>query len=133
MALFHGIVINFGIGTTMFGYSGLFQSRTHGYKANSEEVKDGGQNTVGKGYFDYHEEAAFTYIPVSPTGGVNAGNLVFGTPVIGTYVTLTDNNNYGQISGLWLVEDVDTNTSNTTAVRVNVKLMRYNSNLFPQI
>jgi hypothetical protein len=133
MAIFHGIVINFGIGTTLVNFTGVFQTRTHVLKAESKEILDGGETAVGKAYFNYKEEASFTYIPVSPVGFVNAGNLSFGIPYIGQYITVNEFNNYNQIAGTWLVSDLDIQSSNTSATRVNIKLERYPYSTFPTI
>lgn len=132
MAIYHGITINFGIGTTLVNYTGAFQSRTHVLKAESKESRDGGETTVGKGFFNYKEEASFTYIPASSVY-TNTGNLSFNIPYIGQYITVADSNNYTQITGIWLVSDMDVQSSNTTATRINLKLERYPYSTFPTI
>jgi hypothetical protein len=131
----HGVSISFGIGTTIYGVNGMFQSREHHYIANSEPIMDGGDTTVSKVYWDFREEASFVYVAYQPAH--NFYDAFVQTPQIGSFVTVADfiypavstdgGYNYAidAYRGPWLVDDVAISNSNTTAVRVSVKLSRY--------
>ena len=135
MTKVHGVSVNFGIGTTIYGVNGMFQAREHHYLANNEPITDGGDTTVSKVYWNYHEEASFTYVAVQPI--VNRMDATVQVPQIGSYIQVTDFNypgdstdggyNYAinSIRGSWLVDSVEVSNSNTTAIRVTVKLSRY--------
>lgn len=136
--VFHGITINWGVRTNIQGASGLFQTREHNTKINSEVITDGGDTPVSKVYWGKNEVATFTYVAAegSYAAGNNYGGNVFQLnnadggysevywPAVGTWVYLSDVA-YPYIAGNWLVDDVTTNTSNTTATRVILKLSRY--------
>ena len=119
---YHGVGINWGTYSTVQGAVGAFQSRDHGIRADSELVKDGGDTTVSKVYWDFREEATFTY--VATQGGYNFGNAYVSYPNIASWVYVTDTV-YPAISGYWLVDDVSIIGSNTSATRVTLKLSRY--------
>jgi len=131
----HGVSISFGIGTTIWGVNGMFQSREHHYIANSEEITDGGDTTISKIYWNYREEASFVYVAYQPAH--NYYDAAVQVPQIGSFVSVSDSiypavssdggYNYAINSarGQWLVDDVSVSNSNTTAVRVSVKLSRY--------
>lgn len=125
MGLFHGQVgINWGVGSTISSVFGSFQSRDHHIKAQAEDIKDGGETTVSKVYWDSIEESTFSYVAIQ-----NGPNL-FGTapvsfPSIGMFVQVFDSVLYPVIAGFWLVDDIDINSSNTAATRVTLRLTRY--------
>lgn len=135
MATFHGTSINFGIGSTIVGINGLFQAREHHYAANSEVILDGGNSTVSKVYWDFREDASFTYVAAQPTTGF--GNALVNVPQLGSFITVVDYV-YPAVStdggyqyainayrGQWLVDDITISNSNSTAIRVTLKLSRY--------
>ena len=131
----HGLSVSFGVGSEVFGVYGLYQSRDHHYIANSETVHDGGETSVSKLYWDYREELVLTYVAYQPVN--NFPNALVTTPQIGTFVRLADPNypqdstdggvNYAinAVRGMWLVDDIACSNSNTSAVRVTLKLSRY--------
>ena len=123
MAVVHGNVgINFGIGTAVGTLSGLFQTREHHYLCESKDIKDGGETTVGKGYWNFSEEATFTFVSNTYLGVIYSNNI----PAIGYYITVYDAINYPAIEGTtWKVEDIITNSSNTTSTRITLKLTRH--------
>ena len=135
MAKVHGVSVSFGIGTTIFGVNGLFQSRENRYEANNESVMDGGETTMSRLWWDFHEEAQFTYVAFQPQR--NFRDALVQTPQIGSFVNVSDpvypadstdggyNFAIDAYRGRWLVDDVSVANSNTTAIRVTVKLSRY--------
>jgi hypothetical protein len=120
--IIHGLSVNFGIGSILIGVNGAFQSRDHGIRIESEVVKDGGETTVSKVYWDQMEEATFTYVAVNVVNNYSNAAVTF--PSVGYWCSISDYQ-YPAISGDWLVDDVQINSSNTTAARVTVKLSRY--------
>lgn len=120
---FHGFAgINWGVNSTIIGVNGLFQTRDHAVKVEKRRIRDGGNTTVSLAYFDQAEYLSFTYVAYQ--FGVNRGNATVQTPSIGQWVQVTDPT-YGYVSGFWLCEDIQTNASNTSAVKVTVMLARY--------
>lgn len=131
----HGVSISWGIGTTIIGVNGLFQSREHVYLADGEVISDAGDTPTSKVYWNYREEAIFTYVAYQPA--VNFRDAFVSTPTIGEFVSVSDfiypadstdggyNSATGTYRGLWLVDAVSVSNSNTSAVRVTVKLSRY--------
>lgn len=118
---YHGVGINWGVYSTVQNAVGSFQSRDHGFKSESEVIRDGGDTTVSKVYWDFREEASFTFVA---TNGRNVGNAYVAHPNVSDWVYVTDNV-YPAISGYWLVDDVFVAGSNTSATRVTLKLSRY--------
>lgn len=135
MAKFHGVGVNFGIDTTIVGVNGMFQTRDHTYMADSELITDTGDTPVSKCYWNYREEATFTYVAVNPSRNIGACRV--DVPQIGTFISIVDYNytydstdggyNYAinAYRGPWLVDGVSISNSNTSAVRVTVRLSRY--------
>ena len=121
MATIHGLGVNFGIGSDMQYVVGAWQSREHTMSAKSEEVTDGGETTVGKVYWNYYDSATFTYVVTSATQTQYAAVYM---PTVGQSCTITDGQ-YPNIVGKWLVDEISSNSSNTTAMRITVKLIRY--------
>ena len=122
MAVFHGVNINWGIDTDIQDATGLFQTREHGIRMNSEVITDGGETPVSKVYWGIYEEATFTYVATDFT--YRNGNAQYFLPDIGSTVYVSDTVN-NQLDGNWMVDNVSTHTSNTTATRVTLKLTRY--------
>lgn len=123
MAIFHGVGINFGVGSTVIGVNGAFQTRDHSIIAESELIKDGGETTVSKVYWDMQEHATFTYVAFQP-GYWPFGNATVSMPDIASFVTVYDTT-YAQIVGSWLVDEITVTSSNTTATKVTLHLSRY--------
>lgn len=123
MSKFHGVGINFGVNSTIIGVNGLFQSRDHSYKVSTEQIRDAGNTTVSKAYYDPVETATFTYVAAQPSYNPY-GNSHVDIPTIGEWITVIDNN-YPAIAGDWLVDSISTSGGNTTATRVTVALSRY--------
>ncbi len=134
---FHGVGVNWGVDSTIIGVNGAFQTRQHSAKVQSEPIKDGGETTVSKVYWDMMEEATFSYVASSPSryplgqAPVNGNigyiqNWLYGiaAPAIGQWINVVDPV-YTAIAGYWLVDEITTSSSNTSAVRVNLKLSRY--------
>lgn len=122
MAILNGVNVNWGVDTTVSGVNGLFQTRDHNYKVQSEEIKDGGETTLSKAYWDFMEEATFTYVAFQFSGTPGYANVDI--PYIGQFVNVIDGR-YQPINGFWLVDDIVIAGSNTSAARVTLKLTRY--------
>ena len=122
-AVFHGVGINFGIAGGIVGVNGLFQTRDHNFSADSQLIEDGSETPVSKVFWKFKEEATFIYVAAAP-GYWPYGNAPVQYPIIGEWITVLDTN-YPDIVGQWLTDDVTISNSNTTAVRVAVKLSRY--------
>ena len=121
MPNYRGVGINFGISSSLASITGAMQTRDHSYKSETEMIKNGGGDTVAKVYFDFSEEATFTYVATGASGGA----VTVTTGSIGALMTVTDST-YPAIAGTsWLVDDVSTAGSNTGAVKVTMKLSRY--------
>ena len=121
MATFHGVGVNFGISSSLAAVTGLFQTRDHAYKSSNELLMDGTGNYAEKTYYGFVQEATFDYVAAGSATGSAAVTL----PTVGNLLTVTDTQ-YAQIaSTYWLVDDVSTKVSNTTAVRVSCKLSLY--------
>lgn len=122
MSLFRGVRVNIGIDSEFIGVQGAFQLRDHRTAISSEEIKNVNDQTISKVYWDYKEEASYVYIAIA------LGNSPFQAPVtfprIGRGVTVIDHD-YPQIAGRWLVDEIETRSSNQSALRVIVKLSRY--------
>jgi hypothetical protein len=126
--IFHGIGINWGISTQIQYAVGLFQTREYNVVANSETITDAGNTSVSKLFWDFREEATFTYVAAGsnsyPGFNNNTGNIAPSYPGIAQFVNLTDSN-YPNIVGKWIVDAVSTNSSNLSCMRVTLKLSRY--------
>jgi hypothetical protein len=123
VATFHGVGISWGVDSTISSVNGAFESRDHSYSSESELIKDGGETTVSKVYWDFSEEAIFTYVAIQP-GSYPFGDAPVYAPNISDFVTIYDGR-YPRINGEWLVDAVTTRSSNTSAVRVTLKLSRF--------
>lgn len=123
MATVHGVGISWGVDSTVVGVNGAFQSRDHTYSAESELIKDGGNTTVSKVYWDAKETAIFTYVAIQP-GAYPNGDATVSIPYLAQFVTVYDGR-YPAINGNWLVDEISTQGSNTSAVRVSLTLSRY--------
>ena len=122
MAKYHGVGVNWGIGSTLNTATGQFQTRDHSYESEVEVIKTGLGDTIEKTWHDIHETATFEYVA---TGAGPGGAVAVVMPSIGDLLTITDTQ-YSQIAGsTWLVDGVDTKGSNSSAVRVTCKLSRY--------
>ena len=116
-----GVGLNFGISGSITNVTGAFQSRGHTFMKEKDTIKDGFGETVTKFYYDATEKANYTYFA---TGTSNSDAVVVVMPAIGDFVTITDTR-YGQISGSnWLVDDVNTDNTNTSAIKVTLDLWR---------
>ena len=122
MAVFHGVSVNWGVETNIEGVTGLMQTRDHTLASNAELVVDGGETPVSKVYWGIYEEATFVYVATDFT--YRSGNAKYMLPDIGSTVYVSDAIN-NQLDGNWMVDNVATHTSNTTATRVTLKLSRY--------
>lgn len=120
---FRGVGVNFGIASQMQYIQGLFQTREHSFKNTADLIKDGGETTVSKVYYDQYEEATFTYVVSSLNHNAFGTAAVF-LPYLGQSCRIIDNR-YPHIVGNWLVDEITTSSSNTSAMRVSVKLTRY--------
>jgi hypothetical protein len=135
--IIHGVQVNIGIGNVVNNVNGIFQTRDHHIIMESKDLNDGGGTTVAKAYWNYHEEATFTYVAYGFGGQVSAQDL----PTIGRYVSVNTislfalpNTNYYPVTGNnWKVDDVQVNSSNVAATRVTLKLSRHPANTFPPI
>ncbi len=121
MAKYTGVGVNFGIDSSIGGVNGLFQTREHSYTCNNEDVLDAGNTTVGKCYWDFKEIATFTYVAFQYA---NSPSINVDMPTLGGLAYVSDNQ-YTNIAGTWIVENITTESSNSTAVRVKVTLARY--------
>lgn len=123
--IYKGVGCHWGVTSstaTAFGTMKL-QTRDHTLKSESETIKDADGVTVSKVYYDPTQEATFEYVATAVSGGVAAPTL----PACGDIFTVVDSV-YTQIaSTAWLVDDVSTKSSNTSAMRVTVKCTRYPS------
>lgn len=126
--IYKGIGIHWGVGSTTYTLTnGKLQTRDHTKKSEMETVKDADGVTVQKTFYDPSEEAT---LEVVITGSAGTGNVTPVLPACGDIVTLTDTT-YLAISGsatgtnVWMVDDVSTKSSNTSAMRATFKLTRY--------
>jgi len=137
MAIHHGVGINWGVNSTIVSVNGLFQTREHNFSVKAEEITDAGDTSVSKVYWDFKEFATFTYVSFQPGYWPN-GNAPISIPSLSSWIRVYDptysiviNSSqfiYKQslsINGYWLVDDIVTAGSNTTSVRVTLKLSRY--------
>lgn len=129
----HGVSVNFGIGSEIIDVQGLFQSRDHNYKIENASIKDGGDTTISKVYFDPAEYATFVYVAIGERvldaeteaiDGISSEADVT-IPELGKWITITDNQKYPKIAGEWLVENISVASSNTSATRVTLSIARY--------
>ena len=118
----NGISVNFGVGSTIIGVNGAFQSREHSYKVENDSIRDGGDTTVSKVYYDPVETAIFTYVAVQRV--TRFADARVDIPYIGQWVQIVDDR-YFAITGWWLCEGISTSSSNTAATRVTLALSRY--------
>src|ERR1051326_6903144 len=105
----HGASVNFGINSTIIGVNGAFQTRDHAYKVENDSIRDGGETTVSKVYYDPVEVASFVYVAVQPITG--HGNARVDIPYIGQWVQVLDPS-YSPINGWWLCENISVSSSN---------------------
>lgn len=126
--IYKGVGCHWGVGSTTYTLTnGKLQTRDHGKKSEKESIKDADGVTVNVTYYDPNEEATFEVVT---TGSAGTGNVIPVIPACGDVVTFTDAV-YTAISGsatgtnVWLVDDVSTKGSNTAALRVTVKCIRY--------
>lgn len=126
--IYKGIGCHWGVGSTTYSLTnGKLQTRDHTRTDEKEIVKDEDGVSVGKIYYDPNETAT---LEVVITGSAGVGTVSPTLPAIGDAVTLTDTV-YTQVSGsatgtnVWLVTDVASRSSNTSAMRVTISLLRY--------
>lgn len=121
--IYRGVGVHWGVGTTTaivaFGTFKL-QTRDYSKKSEMETLKDSTGVTVAKIYYDPTEEATFEYIPSAASGGVAAPTL----PAIGDLITVVDTVS-GVAGTTWLCDDVSTKSSNTSCMRVTVRMTKY--------
>jgi hypothetical protein len=123
MPTYRNLAVNWGVNSTLNTVSWSMQSRDHGYKSESETIKDGQGATVAKVFFDPSEEVTFTGVVVAALSSSGSAPVVI--PVIGSLASITDVS-YPNITGsTWIVEDVNTKGSNTEALKVTAKATRY--------
>ena|ERR1035437_3352882 len=121
--VYHGVNINFGIGSTITSVTGLFQTNDHGIESDNEIIRDGNGNEIEKTFYGFKQTATFDY--VATQAGSPTGTATVTYPTIGTMVTVADTN-YTNIAGTnWLIDNVDSKRSNTAAVRVTIKMTAY--------
>ncbi len=123
--IYKGVGVHWGVNSTGVAAYGTFklQSRDHTLKSEMETVRDAEGTTVSKVYYDPNEEATFEYIPTGASGGGVTPTL----PACGDMVTVTDAA-YTRIANTnWLVDEVSTKSSNTSVMRVTVRMTRYPS------
>ncbi len=121
MAKYNGVGIQFGVTSSMSTVTGVLQTRDHGYESDKEIVRNGIGDTVSATYYDLRETATFDFVTTGASGGVVTATF----PAVGDKVTVVDTI-YTQIANTnWLVDNVDTKGSNTTALRVSLKMTRY--------
>lgn len=123
MALYHGISINFGISSSLAGVTGVFQTKDHSFNIEHELVRDGFGEFVQKTYFGTADEGTIEWI-VTAAGGPD-GKAVPTLPALGGMIVLTDTNDTSIAATTWLVDNVSTRGSNTTALRATAKLTKY--------
>jgi len=123
--IYKGVGCHWGVGsTTAVVAFGTFKLQTRDYtrKSEMETIRDYEGTTVSKIYYDPTEEATFEYVVTAASGGVAAPTL----PAIGDVITVVDT-----VSGVggtsWLCDDVSTKSSNTSCMRVTVKMTKYPS------
>lgn len=108
--------ITTGIGTFKL------QSRDHSLNADTDMVQDATGYVVNKTYFNHTETATLDYVPTDTGSG---GDLTPTIPALGNILTITDTV-YTAIAGTnWMVDGVNTKSSNTSAMRVTLNLTRY--------
>ena len=126
--IYKGVGCHWGVGSTTYTLTnGRLQSRDHSRRSEMETIKDAEGVTIGKYFYDQNESATFEAVI---TGSAGSGVAVPILPAVGDAVTLTDTN-YIAISGsttglnVWLVQDVATKSSNTSAMRITFELVRH--------
>lgn len=121
MAKFHGVGVNFGVSSSLAGVTGAFQTEDNTDASSNEKIMDGGGTFQNASYYGFFQEATFEYVA---TGAGPSGTIAVTKPAVGDILVVT-NTTHTQIAGTnWIVENVDTKGSNTTAHRVTVKLWR---------
>ncbi len=127
--IYKGVGIHWGVGSTTHElHNGKLQTRDHTLKSEMETVRDAEGVTVNKTYYDPNQEATLEFVT---TGSAGVGNAKPELPAIGDVVSLSDDV-YTQIAGtvtganVWMVDEVSTKSSNTSAMRVTIRITRYN-------
>lgn len=121
---YHGVAVNFGVGSAIGSVTGVFQTRDHALEADNEMIRNGTGDTVEKTFYDTGRETC-TFEYVASQAGAASGAATVTYPTVGDAFTVTDAT-YTQIVGTsWLCDSVDIRGSNTTAVRVTVRATRY--------
>ena len=121
---YKGVGVHWGVNSTTVTAFGTckIQSRDHSKKSQSETIKDSEGVTVSKIYYDPTEEISFEYVPTTATGGTATPTL----PDIGTFITMSNDTAYTAIANkVFIVDDVSTKSSNTSAMRVTIKATYY--------
>lgn len=121
---YHGVAVNFGVGSAIGSVVGIFQTRDHGLEADNEIIRNGTGDEVEKTFYATGRETC-TFEYVASAAGTASGNATITYPTVGDVFTVTDSG-YSLIAGTsWLCDTVDIRGSNTTAARVTVKATRY--------
>ena len=114
MAKVRGGGVTFAIGSTLAGISGELQTKNHKYSGEMEFIRNKSGEKVTKIYFDDSEEATFTYY-------ADASVTV---PARGDFQSITDTSDPAIAGTNWLVDDIEKDNTNTTCIRITVKLSR---------
>lgn len=119
---YRGVGVCWGVGTTAVStVTGALQTRDHTLRADMDETRNGEGVVVQKTYYNPTEEASFEFV----ASGTNGGTVTPTLPAIGSLLTVTDTV-YTPISGsAWLVDEVSTAGSNTSAVRITLRMTKY--------
>ena len=121
--VYHGVSVNFGIGSTVTSATGLFQTNDHGTESDNEIIRDGNGNEIEKTFYGFRQTATFDYVAGGTGGPSGTAAVVY--PTIGTMVTVADTNYTNIAATNWLVDNVNVKRSNTGAARVSLKMTQY--------
>lgn len=118
-----GVGVHWGVtstGCTGFG-TFVLQSRDFSKRADSEVIQNASGFTVNKTFFNHNDSATLEVVVTGSSGGAVAPVLA----EVGDVVTITDST-FTNIAGTnWLVEDVSSRSSNTSAMRLSFSLTKY--------
>jgi hypothetical protein len=124
---FNGVGVLFGLSGVSGFASGTFytQSLDQSSTSDMEELRNSDGGVAGVSLYNFTSEATIEYIPVS-TVAIN-GTLTPNIYATGDKLTIGDSNDTALAGSNWLVTNVDKKRSNTTALRVTLKLKRWDS------
>ena len=121
---YYGLDIAWGLGAitmSISGVTGIYQSSDHELKLDETEIRDQRGNVVTWVGYNPSETSTLEYIASDASAA--AGSAVITYPDRGSKISITGD---GPISGSgWIVQSDVIKRSNTDAVKVTLKCVRY--------